>query len=166
MSEHRNLNHYLGVPDSPREVPDGAREALPSTPPLAGSSPPPPDVALLLRAHSEQYWLSREVIPVVRQIETGERLPEEQLPAAVAYLEVIWAEASSRARETDTALRQLEELELVRQPLAARARRYRAAVRTLREATARRVTQLIAAFPLRGDDAEERGERRGLISQG
>ena len=53
----------------------------------------PPDVTLLLRAHSEQRWLSREVIPVVRQIETGERLPEEQLPAALAYLEVIWVEA-------------------------------------------------------------------------
>jgi hypothetical protein len=42
----------------------------------------PPDLALLPRAHSEQRWLSREVIPVVGQIETGRRLPEDQLPAA------------------------------------------------------------------------------------
>lgn len=70
----------------------------------------PPDVSLLLLAHSEQHLLSSKVIPVVRQLETGERLPEEQLPAATAYLEVIWAEAALRARQTDAALRHLEEL--------------------------------------------------------
>jgi hypothetical protein len=69
----------------------------------------PPDVSLLLRAHAEQRWLSREVIPVLRQIETRERLPEEQLPAALAYLEVIWCEARRRARETDTARAHLPE---------------------------------------------------------
>lgn len=68
----------------------------------------PPDVTLLLRAHFEQRWLSREVIPVVRQLETGARLPDEQLPAAVAYLEVIWMEAVGLAREADAALRRLE----------------------------------------------------------
>ena len=68
----------------------------------------PPDVMLLLRAHSEQRLLSREVIPVVRQLETGEHLPEEQLPAAVAYLEVIWVEAVGLAREADAALGRLE----------------------------------------------------------
>ena len=103
---------------------------------------PPPDVALLLRAHSEQRWLSREVIPVVRQIETGERLPEEQLPAAVAYLEVIWAEAVGLGRETDAALRQLDALNPARQSLVAGARRYHASVRALRVAVARRVTTL------------------------
>lgn len=72
------------------------------------ASLPPRDIALLLRAHSEQRWLSREVIPVVRQIETGERLPEEQLPAAIAYLEVIWAEALALARAADTALHALD----------------------------------------------------------
>lgn len=126
------------------------------------NSNPPPDVSLLLRAHSEQRLLSREVIPVVRQLETGERLPEEQLPAATAYLEVIWADAAARARETDAALRQLEQLDLLeaeepgssaygrlrhplgRQPLPARARRYHAAVRSLRETVARRVAPLIA----------------------
>jgi hypothetical protein len=106
---------------------------------------PPPDVALLLRAYSEQRWLSHEVIPVVRQIETGERLPEEQLPAAVAYLEVIWAEAVGLAREADAALRQLDASDLAIQPLPARVRRYHASVRALREAVARRVAPLVAA---------------------
>jgi hypothetical protein len=112
----------------------------------------PPDVSLLLLAHSEQRLLSREVIPVVRQLEIGE-LPEEQHPAAAAYLEVTWAEALARARETDAALHRLEKLELderggpdqggsassSRPALPVRARRYHAAVRALREAAARRV---------------------------
>jgi hypothetical protein len=103
----------------------------------------PPDVSLLLLAHSEQHLLSSKVIPVVRQLETGERLPEEQLPAAAAYLEVIWAEAVGRARATDAARRHLDEVEPVLQPLTARARRYHATVRTLREAIAQRVVPLI-----------------------
>lgn len=107
--------------------------------------PPSADVSLLLRAHSEQRWLSREVIPVVRQIESPEQLPDEQLPAATAYLEVIWAEAAARARETDAALRQLGELDHASEPLPTRARRYHTAVRALRLAVARRVTPLIAA---------------------
>jgi hypothetical protein len=102
---------------------------------------PPPDVTLLLRAHAEQRWLSREVIPVVRQIETGERLPEEQLPAAVAYLEVIWAEALGLAREADAALRPLDALDTC----AAEALRYHTLVRALREVLARRVAMVLAA---------------------
>jgi|HubBroStandDraft_6_1064221.scaffolds.fasta_scaffold27558_5 hypothetical protein len=141
----------------------------------------PPDVSLLLLAHSEQHLLSREVIPVVRQLETGERLPEEQLPAATAYLEVIWAEAAARARQTDAALHQLElaetgmrargecppasvkgeclpaSVDLARQPFPARARRYHAAVRALREAVARRVLPLIAA------PAEARADRQARL---
>jgi hypothetical protein len=103
----------------------------------------PPDVSLLLLAHSEQRWLNCEVIPVVDQIETPEQLPEEQLPAAAAYLEVIWAEAAGRARATDAARRHLDEVEPALQPLTARARRYHAAVRALREAAAQRVVPLI-----------------------
>jgi hypothetical protein len=67
---------------------------------------PPPDVSLLLLTHAEQHLLHREVLPVVRQLE-GERLPAEQLPAALAYLEVVWADAAARARATDAALRHL-----------------------------------------------------------
>jgi hypothetical protein len=107
----------------------------------------PLDVSLLLRAHAEQRWLGSEVIPVVRQIETPERLPEEQLPAAVAYLEVIWAEAMSRARETESARCNLDEIGLPGQLLPIRARCCHAAVRTLREAVARRVAPLISAPP-------------------
>jgi hypothetical protein len=166
----------------------------------------PPDVPLMLRTHSEQSWLIHEVIPVVRQIETPGGLPEEQLPAAIAYLEVIWAEALGRARETDRALRQLDTLDPTedegpdrsretrpsgagrcgdasaasvppigphfgqpscgrqrhllaedqgpgqrhprgRHSLPARVCRYHATVEALREATARRVVQLIAAPP-------------------
>ena len=102
---------------------------------------PPPDVTLLLRAHAEQRWLSREVIPVMRQIETGERLPEEQLPAAVAYLEVIWAEALGLAREADAALRRLDAVGMC----AAEALRYHTLVRALREVLARRVAVALAA---------------------
>ncbi len=123
----------------------------------------PPDVSLLLLAHSEQHLLNRKVIPVLHQLETGERLPEEQLPAATAYLEVIWAEAAARARQTDAALRQLEQLDLAEeeepgsqapgrlrhplghQPLTAKARRYHAAVRAFRETVAQRVLPLITA---------------------
>jgi hypothetical protein len=110
----------------------------------------PRDVSLLLRAHAEQRWLSSEVIPVVRQIESPGQLPEEQLPAAVAYLEVIWVEAMSRARETEGARCHLDEWECPPHPLPGqllpiKARRCHAAVRTLREAAARRVAPLIAA---------------------
>jgi hypothetical protein len=101
-----------------------------------------PDVSLLLRTHSEQRWLSREVLPVVGQIETPEQLPEEQLPAAAAYLEVLWAEAAARARETDSARRHLDGVESAL-PLTPRARRYHAVVRAFREAVARRVVPLI-----------------------
>lgn len=108
-----------------------------------------PEVSLLLRAHSEQQWLSREVAPVARQIATREELPEEQLPAAQAYLEVIWSEAVQRAGETDKALTCLDlTLPVHESPeciaLAARARRYRAAVLVLRERLLQQVAPLLA----------------------
>jgi hypothetical protein len=121
---------------------------------LARSSHQPPtaatpEVSLLLRAHAEQRWLSREVVPVVRQLATREGLPEEQLPAALAYLEVIWIEAVQRAGDTDKALTCLDlSLPAPLSPeclaLARRARRYRAAVLVLREAISRRVAELLA----------------------
>ncbi|HSZ70394.1 MAG TPA: hypothetical protein VK756_08525 [Solirubrobacteraceae bacterium] len=113
--------------------------------PAADGAPgaPPPDVSLLLRAHAERRWLSREVIPVLRQIETSIGLPDEQLPAAIAYLEVIWAEALSRARETDAEGSRLDTHGHAEQPLLARARRYHAVVRDLRETVTRRVARLL-----------------------
>ncbi len=118
---------------------------------------PPPDVSLLLRAHAERRWLSREVIPVVRQIETSEDLPDEQLPAAVAYLEVIWAEALSRAGETDAERRRLDERSVAGQPLLDRAHRYHAVLLVLRQAVARRVARLLTAPP------SARADRQGLL---
>ncbi|HUN78352.1 MAG TPA: hypothetical protein VMU32_05495 [Solirubrobacteraceae bacterium] len=100
-------------------------------------------MSLLLRAHAEQRLLSREVIPVVRQLETGERLPEEQLPAALAYLEVTWADCRRRARETDRARRLLEEPGNRELPLWAKACRYHAVLLTLRAAVGRRVAPLL-----------------------
>jgi hypothetical protein len=118
--------------------------------------PTPHEVSLLLRAHAEQHWLSREVAPVASQIETGEctrsgeLLPAEQLPAALAYLEVIWIEAVRRAGDSDGALTRLN-LSLPPSPgctesmaLAGRARRYHAAVLALRETLSRRVAVLLA----------------------
>lgn len=113
---------------------------------------PPSDVCLLLRAHAEQRWLSLEVGPVLRQLQQRDGLPEEQLGAALAYLEVLWIEATQRAAETDAAYAQLEVCE---QPdttpdaggwtLPSKARRFHAAVQTLREVFGRQVAMLIAA---------------------
>jgi hypothetical protein len=111
-------------------------------PPLSPTS----DIALLLRAHAEQRWLSHEVVPVMRQLEDRESLPEEQLGAALAYLEVLWIEASQRAAETDTAYAELQvSSSYAAPPLHAKARSYHGAVVRLREAIARHVLQLVAA---------------------
>lgn len=122
-----------------------------STAPAAGAPPeaasPPPDVSLLLRAHAERRWLSREVIPVLRQIETSEGLPDEQLPAAIAYLEVIWTEALSRAHDTDAERRRLDARGPLEQPLLVKAHHYHATVSSLREAVARRAAPLLATSP-------------------
>ncbi len=40
---------------------------------------------------------------MLRQLETPDALPEEQLGAALAYLEVTWLEAARHAAETDAA---------------------------------------------------------------
>jgi hypothetical protein len=106
---------------------------------------PPSDVCLLLRAYAEQRWLSREVVPVLRQLESDE-LPEEQLGAALAYLEVTWLEASRYAVETDAAFAALPDtVPDTEEALPSKARRYHAAVRFLREAVGRHVAAFIAA---------------------
>ncbi len=115
---------------------------------------PPSDVCLLLRAHAEQRWLSLEVSPVLRQLQDPDCLPEEQLGAALAYLEVLWIEASHRAAETDAAHAQLEASERAATTAASRgdgvrtlpskARRYHASVLALRNTLARHVAALIA----------------------
>jgi hypothetical protein len=109
------------------------------------ASSPTSDICLLLRAHAEQRWLSHEVLPVLRQLEHRDSLPEEQLGAALAYLEVLWIEATQRAAETDAAHAEL--LACIADadpPLHTKARNYHGAVLNLRKAIARHVAQLVA----------------------
>jgi hypothetical protein len=106
----------------------------------------PPDICLLLRAHGEQRWLISEVVPVLRQIERPGTIPEDQLGAALAYLETLWLDASRRAAETDAAYAQLDAVGTNGDhALYEKARRYHAAVRRLRSAVGHRVQQLICA---------------------
>jgi hypothetical protein len=119
--------------------------------PSQQSDKPPSDVCLMLRAHAEQRWLSREVVPVLRQLQTPGALPEEQLGAALAYLEVTWLEAARHAAETDAAFAALQDTAADGDgELPSKARRYHAAVRSLREA----VTRHVATFVAVPDDAE------------
>jgi len=108
---------------------------------------PPSDVCLLLRAHAEQRWLSREVVPVMRQLQAPGELPDEQLGAALAYLEVTWLEAVQLAAETDAAFVDLDHAAppSAEETLPCKARSYHAAVRTLRQAVAAHVTALVSA---------------------
>lgn len=101
------------------------------------------DICLLLRAHGEQRWLISEVLPVLREIEQPSSIPEDQLGAALAYLEVLWLDARGRAAETDAACTHLDVLghELDR-TLYEEAHGYCLAVRCLRDAIGRRVIQL------------------------
>jgi hypothetical protein len=106
---------------------------------------PPSDVCLLLRAHAEQRWLCHEIVPVLRQLEQRDSLPEEQSGAALAYLEVLWIEAAGRAAETDAAYAELDAASSNGdRALSGKARGYHRAVRTLRDAVARHVAQLVA----------------------
>ena len=94
----------------------------------------PPDICLLLRAHAEQRWLTTEVLPVVRELEPRVTIPEEQLGAALAYLEVLWLDARRRAAETEAAVAALGTTRGGHSTTwcRERARRYHAAVRRLR----------------------------------
>jgi hypothetical protein len=110
----------------------------------------PSDITLLLRADAEHCWLHREVIPVLRQVESRERLPEEQVGAALAYLETSWNEATARARETDAAGAHLTSNDHGNDSLSGPAGRYHAVVRALRDIVAERVTPLVEP-PLKAD---------------
>jgi hypothetical protein len=126
------------------------------------SDQPPADVCLMLRAHAEQRWLSREVVPVVRQLQHPDELPEGQLDAALAYLEVTWLEAQRLAAESDAAFAELKAASPgLEESLSGKARRYHAAVRTLREAAARNVAALIPASCAGSKDALTAPERAG-----
>jgi hypothetical protein len=103
----------------------------------------PPDICLILRAHGEQLWLTSEVVPIVRQLEQRSVMPEDQVGAALAYLEVLWIDARQRAVETDAARTALERASAQHdRVLCEKARRYHAAVRRLRCAVERQVGAL------------------------
>jgi hypothetical protein len=103
------------------------------------------DVCLLLRAHGEQRWLNHEVVPVLGELQQSGCIPEEQLGAALAYLEVLWAEASHRAAQTDAAHADLQALDAGGQwTLSGMARRYHAAVCDMRSSLARHVDEQLA----------------------
>jgi len=102
----------------------------------------PPDILALLRAHAEEYWLLSHVLPVLRELERPTSVPDEELGAALAYLEVLWLDACRRAAETDAAYARLAPAEAQRDRLLyERARRYHAAVRRLRVVVGRRVAR-------------------------
>jgi hypothetical protein len=103
----------------------------------------PSDIQLLLRADAEQRWLHREVIPVLLEVETPADLPQEEVGAALAYLEAMWNEATLRARETDAVHGHLCSCGEEREALSGPAARYHAAVRVLRRIVADRVTPFV-----------------------
>ena len=112
--------------------------ATPEQPQISG----PHDILALLRAHAEEYWLVYHVLPVLSELERPRSIPEDQLGAALAYLEVLWLDSCRRAAETDAAYDRLAPAEA--QPdrlLYEKARRYHAAVRRLRVATGHRVAR-------------------------
>jgi hypothetical protein len=132
-------------PDSPRNP----REA------------PACDVCLLLRAHAESRWLSNEFAPVLREVERRESISDRQMGTALAYLEVMWIEACSRARETESARVELDALGSADQALLEKAHRYHAAVRRLRDTIELRVCRLLAV-PLELPPETTHVERRQL----
>lgn len=103
----------------------------------------PSDIRLLLHADAEQCWLHREVIPLLREVEIPEQLPEEEVAPALAYLEAMWNEATLRARATDAAHSCLCAHGQEYEALAGPATRYHAAVRLLRRIVAERLLPFV-----------------------
>jgi hypothetical protein len=108
----------------------------------------PSDICLLLRAHGEHRWLTSEVVPVLHQLERRGEIPEDQLGAALAYLEVLWIDAARRAAETEAAFAELAASDPNGDRLLhAQACQYHASVRALRAFVAAHVAVLTAAPP-------------------
>jgi hypothetical protein len=116
------------------------------------------DVCLLLRAHAEQGWLNHELLPVLRELQERQALAEEELGAALAYLEVLWIEAAQRAADTEAARADLDAAITSLDPgLSREARSYYIAVCALRDSLARHVMRLLA-IP---EDAFNQGPTQG-----
>jgi hypothetical protein len=100
----------------------------------------------MLRAHAQQQWLNRQVMPVLSDLKNRESVPEDQVAAAIAYLEVLWLEASLRAAETDAEFARLNAtMDAPDGGLHGQVRRYHAAVRSLHKAVEARVAELVCA---------------------
>ena len=113
----------------------------------------PSDINLILRAHGEQLWLTAEVVPIVRQLERPGAIPDDQVGAALAYLEVLWIDAAARAADTDAARTALERASAEHDRLLCeKACRYHAAVRRLRSAVEQRVEALTGLHEAASDD--------------
>jgi len=97
----------------------------------------------MLRAHAEATWLTNRVLPVVRELERQPAHTRRHAGTTLAYLEVLWIEACGRAAETEGARVELDTPFRGGDALHERARRYHAAVRRARAATATRVGRLI-----------------------
>ena len=109
--------------------------------------PYPADICLMLRSHAEEQWLNRQVLPVVRQLEQPESIPDDQRGAALAYLELLWIDACLRAAETEAARRELGRARRQARadpPFQTEARQLHAVVRRLRQRVSRRVARLIS----------------------
>lgn len=103
----------------------------------------PPDICLLLRAYAEQKWLTTELGPLLDDLERGGVVREDELGAALAYLEVMWVDACVRARGTDAAHASLDPAASERcRVLHERAARYYDAVRRQRAELGARVRRL------------------------
>jgi hypothetical protein len=106
----------------------------------------PFDVCLMLRAHAQQHWLNQQVMPVLSELEERDSVPEDQVAAALAYLEVLWYEASLRAGETEAAFAKLNaSAGGGEQRLHETVRRYHASVSRLHQAVEGHVVKLVAA---------------------
>ncbi len=105
----------------------------------------PPDICLMLRSHCEQLWLISQVVPVLRELERPDSIPGDELGAALAYLEVLWIDASRRAAETEAAFAALIASNgSGDRVLNAEARRYHAAVSAQRDVVSRHVAHRLA----------------------
>jgi hypothetical protein len=106
----------------------------------------PPDISQILRGHAAQQWLTARVVPTLRELERPGEVHEDNVGAALAYLEVLWLDACQRAAETDAAFEDLLRRGAEHDRfLYEKARRYHAAVRRLRTAVACRVGALTGA---------------------
>ena len=121
----------------------------------------PSDIGLLLWAYAEQLWLTSQVLPVLEQIERPQSIPEDQLGAALAYLEVLWIDAARRGAQTDAAFAQLDAAATNGdRALNQKARAYHATVRDLRRTVSRKVALTLAgpacaAYAVGHDHAHE-----------